>query len=307
MDEALAKVARKQWGVFSRAQAIEAGATIRTIRRRVSLGKWVEVERGVYRFPGGHETWHQKVSAATLSLPGAMASHRTAAFLWGLDGVGGKPAMIEVAAGFDVSRTLRLAKVRHTRRLPKEAAVREQIAVTPLARTLLDLSDLLTEDTLFLAFDSALRKHAKVIPQLEKELASNGPGRRNRDRLASLVKRWKGEVPTASGLEARTALALERHGTVRPTRQHNVYAPNGKFIARVDFAWIPQRVILQCDSHEWHLSPAQFEKDLLQRRQLESHGWRVVHVTSRMLATHDWLIDLDRLLEAQSRTRSLTK
>ena len=118
MDEALGMVARRQWGVFSRAQAIAEGATSWTIRRRLAQRKWLEIQQGVYRFPGGHESWHQKVIAATLSLPGAMASHRTAAFLWGLEGLGGPPALLEVVAGFEVSRVLKLARVHHSRRLP---------------------------------------------------------------------------------------------------------------------------------------------------------------------------------------------
>ena len=38
--------------------------------------------------------------------------------------------------------------------------------------------------------------------------------------------------------------------------------PNRKFIAQVDFAWLEQRVIVQCDSKEFHLSPEVFEKRL---------------------------------------------
>lgn len=120
MNEALGKLALKQWGVFSRAQAIENGVSRWAIRRRVIEGLWVRVAAGVYRFPGGTDCWHPKVMAATLSLPGAMASHKTAAFLWGIEGLGGAPAMLEVSAAHGTRWTLRLAKVHHTRRLPAE-------------------------------------------------------------------------------------------------------------------------------------------------------------------------------------------
>ncbi len=300
MDEALGKVARKQWGVFSRAQAVAQGLAAWTIRRRVQSGQWFEVEAGVYRFRGGHESWHQKVCAATLSLPGAMASHGTAAFLWGLEGLGGAPALIEVTVGFAVSRRLTLARVHHSRRIPDPAERRDRIATTPLTRTLIDLSDVLNEERLFVAFDSARRKFGGLLPALEEELKLNGSGRRNRNALMSMVQRAKGESATESPLEARAMVAMTRFGLPRPTLQHAICDERGKLIARVDFAWIPQRVILQCDSHQWHLTPAAFEKDLRQRRQLESRGWRVVHVTWNMLESRDWLVDLGRLLEAQS-------
>jgi very-short-patch-repair endonuclease len=301
MDEALGKVARRQWGVFSKAQAIEQGATQATIRRRLLSGRWFEVERGVYRFPGGHTSWHQKVIAATLSLPGAMASHRTAAFLWGLECFNGAPALLEVIVGFGVSRTLTLARVHHTRRLPKEPDHREQIPTTPLARTLVDLSDVVTEEVLFVAFDSARRKFKWLMPELEKEVAQSG-GRKNLELLVTMLNRAKGEPPTGSPLEARTAFRMDKRRTLpRPKRQHVVRDGNGQFIARVDFAWLDQRVVVQCDSRKWHLTPESFEKDLRQRRQLECDGWRVLHITSQMLATNDWLMDLERLVEAQSR------
>lgn len=208
--------------------------------------------------------------------------------------------MIEVVAAYSTTRYQTLAKVHHTRRLPKEAVMRQGIATTPLARTLLDLSDVLSEEKLFIAFDSARRESRTVIAELQQELKEGGNGRRHRDRLEDLLKRWKGEKPTESPLEARAAYAMDRHRTLRPTRQYNAYDPSGRFIARADFAWVEHRVILQCDSHEWHLDPVAFEKDLLQRRRLESYGWRVVHVTSSMLANAEWLVDLDRLLAAQA-------
>ena len=81
-DEALGKLARRQWGVFTYQQALAAGANKWLIRRRVDGLDWAVVERHVYRFRGGHESWHPKVVAATLALgPAAFASHRTAAFL----------------------------------------------------------------------------------------------------------------------------------------------------------------------------------------------------------------------------------
>ncbi|MBS1149746.1 MAG: hypothetical protein H6Q89_1444, partial [Myxococcaceae bacterium] len=246
-------------------------------------------------------SWHQKVMAATLSLPGAMASHRTAAFLWQLECFHGPPALIEVTVGFNHSRRLRLARVHHTRRLP-EAQHRQGIATAPLARTLVDLSDVVSEETLFVAFDSARRKYPSVLARLEEELSANGAGRRHGDRLAEMANRAKGEQPTGSPLEAQTAFKLDkRRGMPRPKRQHHVHDDKGNFIARVDFAWVEQRVILQCDSRQFHLTPDAFEKDLLQRRQLESHGWRVVHVTKLMLKTQDWLVDVERLLDAQRR------
>lgn len=300
MDDELGQLARKQWGVFSRAQAIAAGISRWAIARKLARGTWVKVEPAVYRYQGGYDSWHQRVCAATLAVPGAMASHRTAAFLWSIEGLGGAPALIEVTADQNISQHVLLARVHHTRRLPSEPELRDEIATTPLARTLLDLAEVVSEEKLFIAVDSAQRKFGSLLPALGKELAGVGRGRRKRKMFAKMMKLAKGAQPTDSPLEAKAALAMERFGLPRPTRQYEVRDANRKLIARVDFAWVEHRVILQCESNEWHLAPEQFEKDLRQRRQLESYGWRVVHVTWKMLASRDWLLDVERLLTAQS-------
>ncbi len=303
-EEALGQVARRQWGVFSDVQARAEGGTRWSIQRRLDSGAWVAAEEKVYRFRGGHESWHQKVVAATLSLGrGAMASHRTAAFLWGLECLCVTPPVpIEVSAPFRSSRTLKFARVHHTRRPPQRPVWRGWIPTTPLARTLLDLAQVLDEEALFVAFDSARRKRKSVLPDLDAELATNREGRRGAECLAAMVERARVERATDSPLEARAAFAMDKFGIPRPSRQVVTRTPQGEFIAEVDFAWVAERVILQCDGHLFHLMPAAFEKDLRQRRQLESLGWRVIHVTWAMLTSQDWLRDLARLLQAQGAT-----
>lgn len=178
MDETLEEIARRQQGVFSRAQAIEHGHTGTMIWRRLANREWVEVERHVYR---------------------------------------------------------------------ANAALRDGLATTSLARTIIDLSDVVPDDKLLMAFDSGQRKYRELPSWLEAELQPNAVGRK-RDALMDMVRRARGEQPTDSPLEAKAALAMHRFGLPAPRRQHNVHDPAGKFIARVDFAWPEQRVILQCAS-----------------------------------------------------------
>ena len=304
-DERLGVLARQQHGVFSRAQALSAGVNRWAMRRRLLSGDWVEVERGVYRFRGGQESWHQRVTAATIAI-GALASHRTAAFLWDLDRIGlGPPAMIEVTAPRADGALLLTCRVHRTRIAVEAPVKRSRIWTTPLARTLLDLSEFASEEELYVAVDSALRKFRHLLPALEKELARNSFGRQ-RARLLSQMMWLRRTGPTDSALEARAAFAIEEFGLPRPTRQHEVRTDAGRFIARVDFAWLDRRVILQCDSKKFHLTPAGFEKDLRQRRQLESSGWRVIHVTWQMLESPEWLHDLARLLAAERRALPAT-
>lgn len=302
MDDELGQLARRQWGVFSRAQALEAGMSKAAVGRRLARGTWLRFDTGVYRFPGGQDSWHQKVMAATLALgPNGMASHRTAAWLWDLDLRGGAPILLEVLAPKSAGQRTTRAKVHRTRRVPAPV-FRSGIRTTPLARTLLDLAETVDDRDLHRAVDPARRKHGDVFPALERELFVNATGRRRGpERVTQLLIHVKQFRHTDSPLEADAARELQRTPMLaRAAHQHVICAPNGRFIARVDFAWLLERVVVMCDSHQWHLSREAWEHDLEQRRQLESHGWRVFPLTRRMLDHSPWLDDLARLLAAQS-------
>ena len=84
-DAALAAVTARQHGVFSAGQAIELGLTWRRIHAGAAAGRWVRLHGGVYRIAGAPHTWHTGVLAACFG-GDAIASHRSAAVLWGLDG-----------------------------------------------------------------------------------------------------------------------------------------------------------------------------------------------------------------------------
>lgn len=82
MDEAVARLAARQQGCFSRAQVLAAGMTDRMILRRIAAGRWVSVAAGVYRLAGVPVTWRQRALAACLVAgPGAVVSHRSAGVL----------------------------------------------------------------------------------------------------------------------------------------------------------------------------------------------------------------------------------
>jgi hypothetical protein len=58
-----------------------------TIHRHAASAAWVRHAPSVYRIAGAHRMWHARALAAVMSAgPGALASHRTVAHLWGLEG-----------------------------------------------------------------------------------------------------------------------------------------------------------------------------------------------------------------------------
>ena len=73
---------------------MEVGITSSVISRRVKNGTWSRPLPGVYLVAGAPATWQRAVSIAVLgSGEGAVASHATSAYFWGLTK---RPRIIEV-------------------------------------------------------------------------------------------------------------------------------------------------------------------------------------------------------------------
>ena len=86
-DHRLARLAARQFGLFTRAQALRIGYSCDGVARRVRRGAWIPVHRGVYRLPGAPESIDQRYLAATLyGGPHALPSGEAAGYKWGLGG-----------------------------------------------------------------------------------------------------------------------------------------------------------------------------------------------------------------------------
>jgi hypothetical protein len=178
MDEtrlrAIDELARRQHGVVTRDQAIEA-LGVRRYERWRGDGLLIEVQPRVVRLAGSAATTHQEMLAASLSAAGPL-SHRTAAWLWGL---ADRAAVIDVSVRHPRRVQLRPPAVAHRiRDLTDDASLRRQgLLLTNPMRTIVDLG--LVEP--WWAVDHALGRaiSSKLLPlraviQLREELARRG-------------------------------------------------------------------------------------------------------------------------------------
>ncbi|MCI3948493.1 MAG: hypothetical protein K0R11_427 [Acidimicrobiales bacterium] len=138
VDRALAELAAGQHGLVTRAQAMEEGLSRVGIRERLRGGRLRALHPGVYVVGGAPDTWHQRMLGGCLAAGGlAVASHRSAARLWGLLG---EDALVELSvlrpkgphpAGVVWHRSRDL--------VPAHTTVRQGVPVTNPMRTLVDL------------------------------------------------------------------------------------------------------------------------------------------------------------------------
>lgn len=279
-EEALVESARRQYGLFSRAQALALGLTLRVIEARIRAGRWERVARGVYSFPGWAPSWRRSLMAACLEAgPGAVVSHEAAAALHGLATFSPGPVVVMLAHGDH--QHLRTGRLRQSTDLRSHhCKVVGGIPVTTVARTLVDLAAVIRPGRLRIAVEDALAARSCTLPSLSECHAElRRPGKRGIGAV-DLVLRALGPGPirSASELERLLRRVLVEGGLPEPVREYE--APWGRDTpGRVDLAYPPAKVILEADSRRWHTRERDFEIDRRRDREAQLAGWQVYRFT----------------------------
>jgi very-short-patch-repair endonuclease len=281
-DLQVAEVAARQHALVTYAQARAAGLGDHGIVLRLRSGRWRRIRRGVFAIAGAPATWEQSVLAAVLEAgPGAVASHATAAAIWGLPGVDRE--RIEITT--DRPHWSRVRGVRSHRTvawLAAEHTLRHDIAVTTVARTIVDLSGRFGVAALGRITDHGLRHGYLLLDELRKCVGGlpSAPGRRPSRVHAVLRRRLKGYQPGESDLETRFARALVAGGLPEPIQQHRIRVANRRY--RLDLAYPDQRVAIEIDGWEPHRGRSAFDSDRVRANHLVASGWNLLRFTSAM-------------------------
>jgi hypothetical protein len=263
--------------VVAHRQLIDLGIRRRAIQHRLAVGRLQRIHFGVYAVGHWAIDAHGRLMAAVLACgTDAVASHFSAAWLWDL-----KPP--SRTGGVDVtvtgrSRRRRAGIVLHqVRRLePADRAVREGIPVTGVARTLLDLAEVLPQRQLRRVFEEAERLRLFDLREME-ELCQRSHGRRGLRPLRAVLAEAVTPVPSRSELERAFLEFCSGAGLPQPA----VNAVVAGFEA--DMSWAKQRLIVELDSYAHHGTRAAFERDRAKDATFQLAGYRVLRVTHRRL------------------------
>ena len=281
VDALIAQIAAEQHGVISFAQLRAAGLGVGAINSRVRSGRLHRLYRGVFAVGHTHLSHAGRCVAALLSLgPGAALSHATAAAQWAV-----RPsasATIHVTVPTPGGRLTRPGVVVHrsTTLRPADVIEIDRIAVTSVARTLLDLAGMLAPGPLERAVERSLQLRLFDVAAVRSVLAAN-PRRAGTKQLARIVATIHDEPPvTRSQLEALMRDLCDAHAIRRP--EVNVVVEG----IEVDFFWRAQRLVVETDGHETHGTRTAFERDRARDARLTARGYRVVRFTHRQL-THE--------------------
>ena len=280
VDQLLAELASRQYGLFTRAQAIGMGASLSMIMRRVEAGRWIVVAAGVYSLPGFAPSWRRDLMGACLEAgPGAVSSHEAAAALHKVPSFPTGPVVVMLTHGDH--QHLELGRLRQSTDLAAHhCTVVDRLPVTTVARTVVDLAGVIRSGRLRYAVEDVLAARACTLDDLTKCHAELS--RRGKRGLATLglILRGLGPGPVRSTSELERLLlrVLRNGGLPEPVREYD--APwDRNAPGRVDVAYPWVRAILEADSRRWHTRERDFEVDRRRDRLAQLAGWDVYRFT----------------------------
>ncbi len=238
---------------------------------------WRRLYRGVYADADLPDSFGIRVSGAHLVVPtSAVFSGRTAACLHGAPELVDvrTPVEVSVPAGVRFGPVAGLRVHRVALAATDVMVVRSRPCTTPI-RTALDIAraEPLVEGVA--ALDVLLSRGVVDHPQLRAAAATQPTprGARRAEQAVDLADA-RAESPQESRLRVLLALA----GLVAVPR-HTVRDQDGRFVARVDLAFLEHCVAIEYDG-AWHGEPGQLVRDRRRLNALVAAGWTVLHVTA---------------------------
>jgi len=269
--------ASQQHGVVTYRQLRRMGFSHEAIKRRIRVGEFHPLYRGVYAV--GHTAMTRRgllMAAVYACGEGAVASHWDAAELWGLSRNGGKTFHVTVVAKGRKSRKgITLHQVRRLDRADWTEV--DNVRVTSLARTFLDQAEVVNRRQLERQLETAERQQIFDLRAI-KDTCRRNPGRHGIPILIAAVNELMPEA--LHSREELERLFLDF------CREHNIPMPAVNVVVEgysVDALWRAQRVVVELDSREFHLNRKAFEEDRRRDGALQIAGYRVLRITWRRL------------------------
>jgi hypothetical protein len=271
----LARIARGQYDVVARSQALECGMTRGAIEYRLRPdGPWRQILPGVYLTVTGSPTQEQREAAALLYagpqsvITGAVAVRRHNLRCTGLN-------ILDVlvptgnhrkSTGYvQIQRTIRMPGLLYTSGpLRFTAPVR---AVADAARGMTRFSDVQA------LVCEAIQRGRCALEELVTEL-NEGPSAGARWYRMALAEVSEG---IRSAAEAQLKHLIDRSDLDRPMYNADLYTLDGLFLGRPD-AWFARAGVAgEVDSRQYHLGAKDYEATTMRHNRMEAAGIHMLH------------------------------
>jgi hypothetical protein len=277
-------LANAQHLVLSRRQATECGFSYRRVQTAKLQGWLAEPVPGVLRLTSGAQTWEQRLMTLVLASDWhAVASHRAAARLLGLDGFDDpRNAAVELS----VARSFRLdpsvpAVIHHVTPFdPCDLTTVRGVPCTAMGRTLADLGSVVRQPrTLRRALTSARRRGIDLDALRSDAERLHRPGQAGTGALLGLLDAipYEGVVP-ATWFEELLLMCVEAPGLPPIELQHRIVGLDGRVVARPDIAFPSVKLGLEAHSRRFHFGPDAEAHDEDRDLRCAEVGWELMYL-----------------------------
>jgi Protein of unknown function (DUF559) len=274
---------RRLAGIMTKADLLAAGGSPGKIGVQLARGDLVRIGRGYYatidltermlRLKFGEHFLRAYAVVGALG-SGAVASHRTAAHIHGLDLLTEPGTTVTVTRPAEHrSHSARPGVHLYVARLPgSHVCERFALPITTVARTVVDLAKTASFREGVVVADCALHQHLTSKDELRAVLAEC-PHVRGCRQAAAVVEFADGLAE--SPLESIARVVFRDCQLPPPALQVRIGAT--KFIGRVDFLWPQYRTIVEVDGVMKYSDPYRARTQLRRDQQLRTAGYEVVH------------------------------
>jgi very-short-patch-repair endonuclease len=212
-------------------------------------------------------------AALLLASPTSVASHQTAARIWG--GIVPNDGRTHISCVGRRPQVARLVAHRISRNGQEYTNV-DGVRVTTPRQTFVDLAGHLGLVDLVVLGDSLVKAELITPEQLVEAAASlRGRSRRLARRAASLVR-----AEVDSPMESRLRMLMILAGLPEPVVNHTIRWPNGIVRFRFDLSYPDHRLIIEYDGRQ-HAEGRQWDIDVDRREWMDGKSWRLVVVRSK--------------------------
>jgi very-short-patch-repair endonuclease/predicted transcriptional regulator of viral defense system len=282
IDVEIAAVAESQHGVVGLSQLRELGLSARAVQHRAARGRFHRIHRAVYAVGHSKLTGRGHWMGAVLACgPNAVLSHRSAAGLWGLRPDNRRKS--DVSLPSPSARPKQAIEVHRSVTLTAEdVTIVDGIPCTTVARTLVDLGDVVPRRAVERAVEQADVLQLFDLRDVERAIERAGP-RRGTGLLLSVLADLEGHTLTDTDLE-EAFLSLCRDAAL-PTPEVNAWMtlPDGT-PAKIDFLWRAERLAVETDGGPFHRTRQSRERDARRDQLLRLMTFEPVRFTGRQVA-----------------------
>jgi predicted transcriptional regulator of viral defense system len=280
----MATLAASQHAVFGLDQLTSLGLSPAGVRKRVRRARLHRLYAGVYSLvPPNLLTREGRWMAAVLAAgSGAALSHRDAAVLHGLITSGHTKIEVTIAGrsnrchpGVVVHRSTTLTAL--------DVTLVNSIPCTTVARTLLDVADVVDRRRHERAFDQAEIEEKLDLIAIQDQLRRNHTRPAATKVRAVLAEHYIGSTPTQSELEEAFYALCRRAGLPQPEVQQWLYLPDGGPPIRADFLWREQRVVVETDGDKYHGTRQAIKRDARKDQRLITYGFKPIRTGWRQI------------------------